>query len=162
MVNSRDTFYVTLRDRLAQIDPQRTAWIRGTQRTAIEVEDAEPVLAQPLAEVFVLRWTGLKTDARGPLALAAMDCEIRYGTAGAHTGSGLDRGRRLAAMDAELRAMLAPPSAVKMDYTQAPPVAMGTRVFWSDPVWGAVTVDADRLERKVVVTVFGYEEEGEQ
>lgn len=162
MVNSRDTFYVTLRDRLAQMNPQRTAWIRGTQRTAIEVEDAEPVAALPASEVFVLRWTGLKTDTREPLALATMDCEIRYGTAGTHTGSGLDRGRRLAAMDAELLAMLAPPSAVKMDYTQTPPVAMGTRVFWSDPVWGAVTVDADRLERKVTVTVFGYEEEGEQ
>ncbi len=79
----------------------------------------------------------------------------------------MDRGRLLAGMDAELASALGaePHTAQKMNYSAAgagvAPIAMGTDVFWADPVFGAVTSVDGRLERTATVQVFAYQEVGE-
>ena len=169
MQNARDTFYVTLRDRLAAVNPARTIVLRGLVRPGVLVEENELVSAALPVDAFCLHWTTLSVDAQGTLPLATMGCAIRYATDGDSGNGGMDRGRLLAAMDAELSAALsaAPQHAVKMNYAGAAggsgeaPVAMGTNVFWGDTVFGAVVVEGERLERVTTVAVFCYQEAGE-
>ena len=163
MQNAKDTFYVTLRDRLAAVNPARTMVLRGVTRPGVLVEENELASAYQPVDAFCLRWTGSRVDTRGALPLIAMHCEIRYGSDGNAGNGGMDRGRLLAAMDAELVAAVgaAPQSAAKMNYTGAAPVALGTRVFWGDVAFGAAMVNGERLERVAVVEVFCYQEAGE-
>jgi hypothetical protein len=102
-----------------------------------------------------------------------MVCEIRYATDGDSGNGGMDRGRSLSGMDGELVAALSvgPQHVQKMSYVAAAgragtgvglaPVAMATNVFWSDAVFGAATVNGERLERVATVEVFSYQEAGE-
>jgi hypothetical protein len=163
MQNARDTFYVTLRDRLAAVNPARTMLVRGVVRPGLLVEENELASANPPADVFRLRWTGLRVDAKGALPLAAMSCEVRYATDGNAGNGGMDRGRLLAAMDAELAATVnaSPQNVGKMNYSASPVVAMGTNVFWGDVAFGTVPVDGERVERVATVEVFCYQEAGE-
>ncbi len=64
MQNARDTFYVTLRDRLAAINPGRTMVLRGVTRPGVLVEENELVSAFQPVNAFCLHWTGLSVDAR--------------------------------------------------------------------------------------------------
>lgn len=164
MQNAKDTFYTTLRDRLVALNPARTMVVRGVTRPAVLVEENELPSDVVPADAFRLRWLGLKIDAHGALPLAAMTCEIRYATDGNAGNGGMDRGRLLAAMDAELASALAqtPQSAAKTSYSVAPPVAMATNVFWGDVIFGAVVAIGERLERAATVEVFCYQEAGER
>jgi hypothetical protein len=163
MQNARDTFYVTLRDRLAAVNPARTMLVRGVVRPGLLVEENELASANPPADVFRLRWTGLRVDAKGALPLVAMSCEVRYATDGNAGNGGMDRGRLLAAMDAELAATVnaSPQNVGKMNYSASAVVAMGTNVFWGDVAFGTVAVDGERVERVANVEVFCYQEAGE-
>jgi hypothetical protein len=163
MQNARDTFYVTLRDRLVAVNPARTMVVRSVMRPGLLVEENELASASAPADVFRLRWTRLRVDAKGALPLVAMSCEIRYATDGSAGNGGMDRGRLLAAMDVELVATVnaQPQNVEKMNYSVSPAVAMGTNVFWGDVVFGAATVDGERLERVANVEVFCYQEAGE-
>lgn len=161
MENAKDTFYVTLRDRLAVVNPSRVMIVRGVQRPGILMEEAEGVVAQMPADVFVLRWKSLDLDTQLPSALAQMACEIHYATGGTQSNTGLDRGRALAEMDAELVAILSPNSAQKMSYIQTPAAAMETQVFWGQPQFGPLTAQRERLTRAVKVDVFAFQEQGE-
>lgn len=163
MQNARDTFYVTLRDRLAEVNPARTVVVRGVSRPGVLVEENELVSSDEPVDVFRLRWDGVKVDAQGVLPLVAMSCAIAYTTDGSAGNGGMDRGRLLAAMDAELAAIVGatPQSVVKRSYAGASPVAMGTNVFWSDVEFGAMVVKGERLERTAAVAVFAYQEAGE-
>ena len=58
MQNAKDTFYVTLRDRLAALNPARTMVVRGVTRPGVLVEENELVSAYEPVDVFCLRWTG--------------------------------------------------------------------------------------------------------
>jgi hypothetical protein len=49
-----------------------------------------------------------------------------------------------------------------MNYTQNPAAPMETMVFWSEPVFGPAATLRDRLSRTVKVTVFAFQEQGEQ
>jgi hypothetical protein len=91
-----------------------------------------------------------------------MTCEIQYCTAGTQINAGLDRGRALEEMDYEVLKLLYPYSAQKMNYTQNLAAAMETVVFWSEPEFGPVVTLRDRLSRTVKVTVFAFQEQGEQ
>lgn len=162
MENAKDTFYVTLRNRLAALNPNRVMILRGVQRPGILVEEAEGVVPQTPADVFVLRWAALDVDTQLPSALAQMTCEIHYATGGAQPNAGLDRGRALAEMDAELVAILSPNSAQKMNYTQTPAAAMETLAFWGQPQFGAITTQRERLGRVARVSVFAFQEQGEK
>lgn len=162
MQNAKDTFYITLRSRLATLNPARAMTLRSVVRPGIFVADAESPTPQPVLDAFSLHWTDAATDLQLPAALAQLTCEIRYATAGTLANAGLDRGRALEEMDHEVLKLLYPYSAQKVDYTQNPPVAMNTMVFWSDPEFGAAVTLRDRLSRTAKVTVFAFQEKGEQ
>lgn len=161
MENAKDTFYVALRNRLATVNPQRVIILRGVQRPGILLEEAEAVVPQMPADAFVLRWTDTSVDTQLPSALAQMTCEFHYSTGGTQPNAGLDRGRALAAMDAELLAILSPNTAQKMNYSQTPAIAMETMVFWTEPVFMPLNTLRDRLTRVAKVAVFGFQEQGE-
>lgn len=161
MENAKDTFYVMLRNRLATLNPGRTMLLRGVQRPGILVEEAEAVVAMLPADVFVLRWSGLKSNVSLPLVLAQIECEIHYTTGGSQTASGLDRGRALEEMDAELMNILSPPFTPKMNYAVNPVVQLNTPIFWSAPEFSSAESVRDRLLRTATVTICAYQEPGE-
>ena len=162
MQNAKDTFYITLRTRLATVNPSRTMTLRAVTRPGILVQEAEAPMPQPLLDACALSWTGLETDLQLSAILAQMTCEIQYSTAGTQTNAGLDRGRALEEMDYEVLKLLYPYSAQKMNYTQNPAVPMETMVFWSEPEFGPIVTLRDRLTRAAKVIVFAYQEQGEQ
>lgn len=159
MQNARDTFYITLRNRLAAVNPARTMLMRAVTRPGIYVQDAEAPMAQPVLDAFALRWTSLQADQRLPAILAQMTCEIEYATAGTQNNAGLDRGRALEQMDSEVLRILYPYGAQTMNYTQLPAVPMETMVFWSEPEFGPAVPLRDRVSRTVKVTVFAFQEQ---
>src|SRR5438552_12526326 len=134
MQNAKDTFYITLRDRIAALNPARTVLVRGQSRPAVLVEENELPSAYEQSEAFRLHWTTAQLDTQGPLPFVAMRCEILYATAG-NSGNGcMDRGRMLAAMDAELASAInaIPQRAAKVSYSASGATAMSTNIFWSD------------------------------
>lgn len=161
MQNAKDSFYLALRTRLTAINPDRTVLLRGALRPGILVECAEAPFAQLPADVFVLRWQGLGVDADLALTMTAVECEILYSTCGTQAFGGLDRGRMLSAMDAEVVAMLQPHYTAKINYTAQPAITMQTQVFWDEPSFTSLTVQRDRLSRSARVTVYSYQEQGE-
>lgn len=169
MQNAKDTFYTVLQTRLAALNPARTAVVRGITRPGVLVEENELVSAYAPADVFRLRWIDTKVDAQSALPLVTMTCEVHYATDGNSGNGGMDRGRLLSAMDAELScaASTTPQSAIKMNYSAlagqsgAAPVAMSTNVFWSDVVFGKTIVDGERLARVATIEVYSYQEAGE-
>jgi len=175
MQDARDTFYVTLRTRLAAINPDRTIVLRGQLRPGVLVEENElPTAFQPV-DAFSLHWTAMAVDASSPLPLVAMECQISYATDGNAGNGGMDRGRLLTAMDGELASALlaAPQSALKKNFspvagtgtvagTAAPAVSMATNIFWSAPRFAPVTTAGERLERVATVQVFSFQEPSDQ
>jgi hypothetical protein len=168
MQDARDTFYITLRNRLAAINPYRTLVVRGQVRPGVLVQENELATTVQIPDAFTLRWTSLKVDPAGPMPLVAMACEFGYATDGSPGNGGMDRGRLLAAMDGELTAALtqSPQSAVKRNYsgvagTGAAALPMSTNIFWGQPAFAAATVSGERLERVATVDVFSYQEAGE-
>ncbi|HTV05163.1 MAG TPA: hypothetical protein VME86_07320 [Acidobacteriaceae bacterium] len=162
MQNAKDTFYITLRNRLTTVNPERTMTLRGIVRPGILVEEAEAPMAQLPLDAFVLRWTKFAADTELPSILAHLTCEIHYVTSGTQTNSGLDRGRALEEMDYELLQILCPSSIVKVNYAQTPAGQMGTNVFWSPAVFATETRTRERAGRVATVEVFAFQEEGEQ
>jgi hypothetical protein len=167
MQNAKDTFYVMLQSRLAVLNPARTIVVRGVVRPGTIVDENELPTSSVPVDAFRLQWTGLQVSSEGPLPLIAMECSIQYATDGSSGNGGMDRGRLLAAMDAELASALAgdPHTVAKMNYSGAgagvAPLAMGTSVFWADPVFGAAAAVGERLERTSTVQVLAYQEAGE-
>ena len=167
MQNAKDTFYLTLQQRLTAINPARTIVIRGQRRPGTLVTENEMPTAQIPLDCFRLAWAALSIDHTGALPLATMQCEIAYATDGTHALAGMDRGRLLAAMDAELAQALAqsPQSAPKLNCTQtdsgAAPAPMQTSIFWAAPTFGPIKTTRERLERTVTVEVFTYQETSE-
>src|SRR5438270_10511987 len=145
MQNAKDTFYLTLQQRLTAINPARTTVIRGQRRPGTLVTENEMPTAQVPVDTFRLAWTALSIDRTGTLPLATLQCEIRYATDGSHAAAGMDRGRALAAMDFELAAALAqtPHSTPKLDCAATDsgvaPAPMQTSIFWSAPIFAPAT-----------------------
>ena len=159
MQRAKDTFYVMLRDGVQAANPQRTTVVRGVSRPGVLVEENELPAAVAAADVFRLRWTELVVDAAGTVPVAKLRCEIAYETAGTAAMAGMDRGRLLSAMDAELVTVLAgeTQAAAKMDFSEGTPVPDGTRIFWSDPDFRAAVTTAERLGRVAIVDVWSVE-----
>lgn len=164
MQNAKDTFYEVLRSRIAAANPERTIVLRGVTRPGVLVEENELVTTVTTPDCFRLRWLDAIVDAANALPVATMTCEVMYETAGS---TGLDRGRALAAMDAELVGALnsAPQNATKQDYealaTGGSATAMSTNIWWGDVALGPLVVKADRIARTAKVTVMDCEEAGE-
>jgi hypothetical protein len=167
MQNAKDTFYTMLQGRLAILNPSRTRVLRGVVRPATLVDENELPTAWIPLDAFRLQWTRLQVTSDSPLPLFEMECSIQYATDGSSGNGGMDRGRLLAAMDAELATALAaePHTVAKMNYATAgagvAPTAMGTNVFWADPVFGAASTVGERMERTATVQVFANQEAGE-
>ncbi len=169
MQNAKDTFYVTLRDRLAAVNPTRTMVVREVIRSGVLVAENELGSAMEPVNAFCLHWAEMSANAAGEMPLVALRCEIQYATDGSAASGGMDRGRLMAAMDAELIAAVnaAPQNTMKMNYVGAAggsgvaAVAMGTNVFWGDVSFGPLTTKDERLERMATVEVFAYQEAGE-
>ena len=79
MQNAKDTFYMTLRDRLAAVNPARTMVVRGVTRPGSLVEENELVSADQPVDAFCLRWTGCGWI-RGSRCHWCR-CSARFGTA---------------------------------------------------------------------------------
>jgi hypothetical protein len=108
MQNAKDSFYIALRNRLAEVNPSRTILLRGVQRPGIVVEEAEADAMEWMNDVFTLRWTEIAVMEELPSVLWSMQCAVYYATSGSQPNVGLDRGRAMAQMDFELSSMLAP------------------------------------------------------
>lgn len=161
MQNAKDTFYVTLRDRLAAVNASRTVSVRGQVRPAVVVDENEMPERDADAGVFHLQWGDVSTERAGAVLLDAMECRIVFRASGANALSTLTRGREMSAMQAELDAMLLPAWAVKKRFSEDGAVAMGTNVFWCEVGERVVKVKEALLEATAVVTVMAYREEGE-
>ena len=167
MQNAKDTFYEVLRGRLAALNSYRTIVLRGVVRPGLLVEENELVSAVAIPDCFRLRWSVSGVDANGLLPKVTLDCEIEYETAGTGMNAGMDRGRVLAAMDAELQGAVnvLPRTSPKMNYaglvSGAVAVAMSTSVWWGEVAFGKTVVKEDRLARTATVIVMSYEEAGE-
>lgn len=167
MQNTKDTFYETLRNRLAALNPDRTIVIRGVTRPGTLVEENELVTTTDVPDCFRLRWRPAVVDAKGALPMIALQCEIAYETAGSALNSGMDRGRALAAMDGELLAALneSPQTIVKTNYAGLAfgraATTMSTSLWWGGVAFGATTIKDDRLARIATVDVMSFEETGE-
>jgi hypothetical protein len=162
MQSAQNTFYITLRNRLVALNPSRTIYLRGVTRPGILVEGNELVVAQPPSDVFVLRWIGLHNDPYLSDVMLQMQCEIAYMTEGTTANLGMDRGAMLTEMDAELMSLLQPNTTQKINYAPTPAVPMETQIFWSEASFQPLKVERDRLSRIATVSVFSYEEPGEQ
>ncbi|WP_260702990.1 hypothetical protein [Edaphobacter flagellatus] len=163
MQNAKDTFYITLRDRIATINPARTVLVRGQSRPGVLVEENELASAFDQHDAFRLRWTTTNIDSRGSLPLVTMRCEIHYATAGNSGNGGMDRGRLLTAMDAELAAAInaIPQRTAKNRYSAAGPTATTTNIFWNDVTFASTEVEGELLRRTATVDVYSYQEAGE-
>ncbi len=167
----KDTFYSALQARIAAGNPARTFVQRGVLRPGVLVVENElpatTIDGIALAEVFRLRWTSLKIDTQTANPLVTLTCEIGYASDGTTGGAGMDRGRALAAMDAELAAAL---TTIPMNTAGtllaeiaggggiSVATATGTQVFWGDAAFAPVVARGERLERSALVEVFGYGE----
>lgn len=161
MQSTKNTFYRTLRDRLAALNPQRTILLDGAERPAVVVAENESMTAaEPLPNSFYVAWGAVRPAAgtQSSRPLFALDCTISYRTARSDDGAGLDRGRTLAALDSELLQICAPPEMPKLDYTQTPATELGTRIFWTRPQLGAIESVGRELRRTATLTIFFYPE----
>jgi hypothetical protein len=166
--NAKDTFYATLSSRIAAINPARTMVIRSAVRPGIVVSENElpgaAVDGINPADAFCLRWTGLSVDTHSALPLITQICEVRYATDGTTGLAGMDRGRSLAEMDAELSAAvsLQPQSTPRLTVSEiagggaSTETATGTNVFWGDAAFRPAVMRGERMERSAEIEVFCY------
>jgi len=165
--NAKDTFYELLRSRIAAANPERTIVLRGVTRPGVLVEENELVSTVTMPDCFRMRWIDASVDPANAMPIATLTCEVLYETAGNAGNVGMDRGRLLAAMDAELVEALnsAPQTVTKQSYAALAnggvASAMSTNIWWSDAVLGPLVVKADRVARTAKVTVMSCEEAGE-
>lgn len=173
MQSTKDTLYIALRDRLATVNPSRIISMNGAIRPAIVVAENEAVVpVTPLPDTFYLEWGAVQAVPQqiGDRSIFSLECVISYHTFGS-VESGVDRGRSLASLDTDLITITQPATALKRDYTQSPPVDLGTSIVWGTPQFGKVVgseaprseslprgTAGIRLERTTTVKVFFFPE----
>ena len=170
---TKDTFYITLRNRLAALNPARVITLNGVTRPAVVVAENEAVIpVKPLPDAFYVEWGAAQAVPQqiGDRAIFSLDCLISYHTFGT-VETGVDRGRTLAALDIELITICQPASTPKLDYTQTTPASLGTSIVWTTPQLGKVAgseaprtealprgTTGVRLERTTSLKVFFFSE----
>src|SRR5271166_4554868 len=118
MQATKDTFYVTLRDRLAQANPARTIQVDGITRPAILVsENDKPSAAAQQQNAYYLEWGAAHAVRPATSTLMAMTCTVTYSSAGTEQNGGLDRGHILGSLESDLLGMCTPAVAQKNDYS---------------------------------------------
>ena len=137
MQAAKDSFYMALRARLAALDPARTMVIDGVTVPGIVVrENMEPRFNEAQTGVFYVDW-GEVLIAESSRPMLGIECSIWYASEGSG-GSGVDRGRMLAEMDAELLSICDPPHTEMLDYSQNPSADLGSGIFWTVPELGKI------------------------
>ncbi len=174
MQAAKDTFLKTLASRLAVLNPNRTVTVDGTSRPAVLAIENEiampgntvlhsgnPTAGLPGAwlEAFLLNWEGA-TYVMPEGRLMQVDCKAIYGSKGTDGMMGTDRGRIVNAMDLELRRISEPRQAAKFDYTQDPPEALGSNIFWTQPIFADPGGANGVLMRAAKIRVFFFPEVG--
>jgi hypothetical protein len=158
MQSAKDTFLRTLADNLAALNPNRTVALNGASRPAVmAVENETPVPANTFLETFRLSWGGAERATPG-CPLMFVDCKVSYGSEGTNDMLRTDRGRIVTAMDGELLQLCGQRCAPKCDYTQTPPAALGTNIFWTFPVMEAPTEVSGVLLRTATIRLFYFPE----
>ena len=76
MQNAKDTFYELLRGRLAALNPERTAVVRGLTRPGVLVDENELQASAALPDCFHLQWVSEVEDAQAALSLVTRGGEI--------------------------------------------------------------------------------------
>jgi len=159
MQATKDSFYLTLRDRLAQADPGRTITVDGITRPAIVVvENDKPSVTAQQQNAFYLEWGAAHPVRPAISTLMAMTCTLSYSSAGTDQNGGLDRGRMLGGLEAELLGLCSPAVTQKNDYTSGNPVYLGSNIFWSQPTFGPAKAGPDCVAREASITVYFYPE----
>lgn len=167
MQNAKDTFYEMLRSRIAAANPERTIVLRGVIRPGVLVEENEIVTAITIPDCFRLRWLDATVDPADALPVATLTCEVLYETAGTPGNAGLDRGRLLTQLDAELTAAVnaTPQQTAKQSYAAlangGSATVLTTNIWWSNVALGPLVVKADRVGRTAKIVVMSCEEAGE-
>ncbi len=158
MQAAKDTFLMTLAARLTVLNPARTVTLDGASRPAVlAVENETPVPANTYLETFLLNWEGAgRVSPDAPLMF--MDCKLSYGSQGTNDMVRTDRGRTVSAMDIELLQLCEPRQTPKYDYTQTPPSALGTSIFWTLPVLDSPSEVNGVLQRTAMVRLFFFPE----
>jgi len=160
MQAAKDTFLKTLAGRLAVVNSGRTVMVDGVARPAVlAVENEAAVPANAVLEAFLLNWEAA-THVMPEGRLMQVDCKVSYGSKGTDGMMGTDRGRIANAMDAELQKICEPRQAAKSDYTQNPPAALGTNIFWTRPEPVEASGANGVLMRTATVRVFFFAEVG--
>src|SRR5437763_11456810 len=135
---TKDTFYITLRNRLAALNPTRVITLNSVTRPAVDVAENEAVIpVKPVPDAFYIEWGAaqLVPQQSSARAIFWLECLISYHTFGT-VESGVDRGRTLAALDTELLMISQPATTHKVDYTQSTPADLVTSIVWSTPPLG--------------------------
>jgi len=159
MQASKDSFYLTLRDRLAQAYPERTITVDGITRPAIVVvENDKPSVTGRQHDAFYLEWGEAHAVRPAISTLMAMVCTVSYASAGTEQNGGLDRGRMLGTLEAELLGLCSPAVTRKYEYTSGTPVYLGSNIFWSQSVFGAAKAEPGCVAREASLTVYFYPE----
>jgi hypothetical protein len=159
MQNTKDTFYLALRDRLATLNPERKVVIDGVERPAVLVAENEPDVAAPsLPNAYYLTWGPPRIvpgseNAERPLM--KMECRASY-RVGTSLAGAVDRGRILCELDTELLCLLVPPRTEKIDATKTPPAPTGSYVFWGGVEFGD---GAEGFDRAATLPVFFFAKE---
>jgi hypothetical protein len=157
MQATKDSFYIALRDRLVQCDPNLTITIDGATRPAIVVLENEPPSSlQRQENAFYLQWGDARLTRAANSTLMAMDCVISYSSAGQRETGGVGRGRSLAALDADLLTICAPPHTEKFDYSSDTPADLNSSIFWVGPQLTTAKLETTEVGRGAQVTVFFY------
>jgi hypothetical protein len=152
---AKDSFYMAMRDRLSDADPERTVSVEGVVRPAVLVAENEGDVSA-VKDAFVISWGDAQTVGNGT-AVMKMDCVIRYTTCGSDGTSG-DRGRSLGNLDAALMSISQPPRVAKTNYTVVPPQSMGTMMFWTDLEFAAPRDKNGAISREARTTIYFYSE----
>jgi hypothetical protein len=159
MQAAKDSFYLTLRDRLAASYPDRTIAVGAVTRPAIVVvENDQSSVTARQHEAFYVEWGEARPVSPAISTLMAMTCTFSYASAGTEQNGGLDRGRALGGLDSELLGIWSPTVARKSDYTGANPVDLGSNIFWSAPVIRLQKAAPNCVAHEASLTVYFYPE----
>jgi hypothetical protein len=159
MQATKDSFYVTLRDRLAQAYPARTITVDGIARPAIVVlENDKPRVTARQHDAFYLAWGEARPVQPAISNLMATVCTVSYVSAGTEQNGGLDRGRAVAELESELLAICSPRVVRKSDWTGTESTDLGSNILWTMPTFRAAENLVNCVAREASVTVYFYPE----
>jgi len=158
MQAAKDTFYCTLRDRLAAEHPDWTMTLDGVERPAVMVCENERAHDEDPTGVYCLEWSAAKGADGRMDGLCTMACHVTYAAGDAQMDAGASRGRALGTMEQTLRSICVPNVMDKCAYDGDTPIPLGTKVFWTAPVAGDSSEENGVLRWTADVTVYFYPE----